>query len=227
MRVGRIGRAHRGRATDEKRPGGYARARVQDLERMLVQAVNRARALDYELSHRRVIDLSAALAGDLRAIREQARMFDRELDLGEHAARELIRELIRPRALVLYADGGFPRPGAQALAAELTADLGRFRDLAQEYVEARELAHVRLRRFTVDPVVVARPAPATSWMAAGLVAHAVRALPAASRARWREEFDGELRELAEAAVGRRAQVRHAARVAVRAWTLRRALRPAQ
>ena len=61
-------------------PGAYARARVRDLDQAIVQALNRARALDYQLPRARVRELAAALADDLRRVRLLAAEFDAELE---------------------------------------------------------------------------------------------------------------------------------------------------
>lgn len=55
-------KVHRG-VQPAARPDAYGRARVRDLDGLLVQALNRARALDFELPRRRVLELSLALAG--------------------------------------------------------------------------------------------------------------------------------------------------------------------
>ncbi len=238
MTAGRVGRRrHGGRRQDGSRtvhpaarPGTYARARVRDLERALTTALNRAGALDYELPRRRVLELSRALTGDLRRIRELAGDFALDFDLGDGAARGLLRELARQRVFAVLDDGD-RRARARDLARRLDRDIARFRGCAQEFAAARELAHAHAggQLGGPGPVPAADPAAvelaaAPARVAAGLVAYAVHALPVESQARWREEFDGELRELAEGAVSWRVQVGHAVRVTSRVWSLRRAVR---
>jgi hypothetical protein len=57
-----------------------------------------------------------------------------------------------------------------------------------------------------------------------LVARAAQALPLGDQARYREEFDSELHDLAQDGASRRAQLAHALRISLRVWSLRRALR---
>jgi hypothetical protein len=212
------------------RPGAYARARVRDLDRSLVQALNRARALDYQLSRGRVHELTVALARDLHQVRLQASEFELELDLEDDRARHLVRGLTRQRDFALIDD--YDRSGhmarARALARLLGDDLDQVRSLAEELAAAHERADSRHFAYARQQTPAAdagggEPAVAPARMAAGLVAHAVRVLPAAHQGRWREEFDAELLEFAEAVATRRTQLRHAVRVAGRAWSLRRAL----
>jgi hypothetical protein len=201
-------------------PGSYARARVRELDRALVQALNRARALDYQLPRTRIRELTAALADDLRQIRELAAEFEPSLD---GRAATLLHGLV-DRLEVVLVDDLDHLTRARTLARRLAEDLDRFRALADEFVEARLKADTH--RAVPSPLEAATPlvgSSAPARMAAGLVAQAVRALPAAHRARWREEFDAELEELAMAAASRWSQVGHASRVAGRVWLLRRAL----
>ena len=205
-------------------PGAYARARVRDLDRALVQALNRARALDYRLPRTRIRELTAALADDLRRIRELAAEF--EPALGGRAA-TLLHGLVDRLDLVLVDDLDH-LTRARALARRLAEDLDRFRALSDEFVEARQRADTHRAApgrpgSPIPPAAGSAPVVAPARAAAGLVAQAVRALPAAHRARWREEFDAELEELAAGAVSRWGQVGHAARLACRVWLLRRAL----
>ena len=198
-------------------PGSYARARVRELDRALVQALNRARALDYQLPRARVRELVVALADDLRQIRELAAEFEPALD---GRAATLLDGLVNGLDPVLVDDLDHSAR-ARSLARRLAMDLDRFRALSDEFVEARQRADTHLAPS--HPVSATAPPVAPARAAAGLVAQAVRALPATHRARWREEFDAELEELAAAATSRRAQIGHATRVAGRVWFLRRAL----
>jgi hypothetical protein len=192
------------------RPGTYARARVRELDRALLQALNRACALDYQLPRARVRELAVALAADLRRLQMLAAEFEPALAGTRVGA--LVEGFAELDVALVDDIGHLPR--SRALARRLAADLDRFRSLADEVVAAWEQADTYRR-----PALMAGPA----GVAAGLVAQAVRVLPADHRARWREEFDAELRELADTAVSRWAQVGHAVRVTGRAWLLRRAL----
>ena len=205
-------------------PGSYARARVRELDRALVRALNRARALDYHLPRTRIRELMAALADDLRQIRELAVEFEPAV---EGPAATLLHGLAYRIDVVLIDD---PRYHARtrALARRLAEDLDRFRSLADAFVEARQKADTHRAGPGPLELVAPRsgggePVVAPARAAAGLVAQAVRALPAPHRARWREEFDAELEELAAATTPRWAQIGHAVRVAGRVWSLRRAL----
>lgn len=205
-------------STVQATPGAYARARVRDLDRALVRALNRARALDYQLPRTRIRELTAALADDLRQVRELAGEFEPALD---GRAATLLHGLVNRLDVVLVDDLDH-LTRARMLARRLAEDLDRFRALADEFVEARRQADTH--RFTRSrPPAATVPVVAPAGAAAGLVAQAVRALPAAHRARWREEFDAELEELAASAVSRWGQVGHATRLACRVWILRRAL----
>ncbi len=211
------------RDTVRARPGAYARARVRDLDRALVQALNRARALDYQLPRARVRELACALADDLRQIRQLAAEFEPAPD---GRAAELVDGLAHRLHFGLVDDLDH-LTRSRTLAARLAGDLARFRSLADEFVEAGQRADTGrtapARAAPLPPAAATVAALAPARMASGLVAQAVRALPSEHRGRWREEFDAELEELAGAAESRWSQVGHAARVTGRVWLLRRAL----
>jgi WhiB family transcriptional regulator, redox-sensing transcriptional regulator len=74
-----------------------------------------------------------------------------------------------------------------------------------------------------QPIRAAPRARPVRW-AGRLAGMAAQVLPAEHRARYQEEFAGELYELAEAGAPRRRQLAHALRLVDRAWILRAELR---
>jgi hypothetical protein len=102
---------------------------------------------------------------------------------------------------------------------ELVVALGQVRAQAYALVVAlSELCAVRVVGDQEQEGVLA------TWSAARLVTAANRLLPAANRARYREEFHAEICDLAEAGAGRWRQIAYATRVLIRAWGLRRELK---
>jgi hypothetical protein len=172
--------------------------------------------------------------------RDLANALDHARDLLHDFARKLAHELVRDLNV------------AFSLARDLAHDLKRTHDrtrllardgdpdLARIHSRDRDLDHRRASdlalalEFARDRVLADRGnfvgdmaglLQVRSSRAATRVLHsAVRVLPLGARDRYREEFERELLDLAANGVSRRGQLAHAAKVAGRAWTLRRATR---
>ncbi|MFF5978887.1 hypothetical protein ACFY78_08530 [Streptomyces olindensis] len=205
-------------------PYAQAVSLAGDLVRTLARADIRAKDLAHGLALRRF----RAISSDI----------DLALDLAEavgqlHIAAVRLPSVVdRPRvvaARTAYLVKGLAY--ASTAAAELALQLDRVdprggaqaRRVAQACGEATTL----LDRFTTalhSPVEAAAPhtarrrvSPAAHW----LIGSAARVLPAADRARYAEEWRGELWDLA--AEPRRRHLMHALRIAVHAWSTRRAV----
>lgn len=125
---------------------------------------------------------------------------------------------------------------ARDLARDLDLAIARDRDLARarDLVSCLDEAAVRtaeiVQRLEVSDSTNERDVGAGEAVLAparvvvGLVARVTRVLPVGERVRYREEFDAELHDVAQAGVSRRAELAYALRVSVRVWSLRRALR---
>lgn len=123
---------------------------------------------------------------------------------------------------------------ARALALDLARDLARELARALALVSCLDEAAVRtaeiVQRLEVSDSTHERDVDAGEVVVAparvvvGLVARVTRVLPVGERARYREKFDAELHDVAQAGVSRRAELAYALRVSVRVWSLRRALR---
>jgi hypothetical protein len=139
-------------------------------------------------------------------------------DLAWDLARDLTRDLTRPLTCDLT------RAPARA------RDLCRALDCARAPAHARDLARdldAALARITAHEPAATEDRPrevAVTPMACQLVAVAARLLPAAHRARYAEEFQGELWDLAEAGAGRWRQTASAAHQLTKAGHLRTELK---
>lgn len=196
---------HRGRA--RARNLAYARNLAHALARDLALALDRHGTRDSDLAH--ALELTHALTHALDA--------DRTLDRAH--ALDLVHTLDRAHAR------DRAHAGDRAHARDLTRDLTRNRAIDRAHNCASELIHTldRARDIRVDTRQEGASGagtdnPVPGRVPRGVVALATRVLPAWGRSRYREEFLGELTELA-----RRERFGYALRVLTRAWTLRHAL----
>lgn len=122
---------------------------------------------------------------------------------------------------------------ARELVDELARDLTCARSRARDFVRARSLARAHARALALAEALAitmaGEDAPEwgttqgkapVAWSAGQLVAIATRLLPGSDRARYAEEFGGELWDLAEAKVRRWRQIAYAVRLLARAGHLR-------
>ncbi|MER6714942.1 hypothetical protein ABZ322_33055 [Streptomyces sp. NPDC006129] len=195
-----------------------------DLVRTLAPADIRAK----DLAHRLALRRSSAISSDI----------DLALDLAEavghlHVAAVRLPAVIgRPRAVAartayLVKGLAYAATAAGGLALQLDRVDPRGSAQARRVARACGEAMTLLDRFTTalhSPEEAAAPrtarrrvSPTAQW----LIGSAARVLPAADRSRYVEEWGGELWDLA--AEPRRRHLVHALRIAVHAWSTRRAV----
>lgn len=198
-----------------------------DLARVLARDLNRDRDLALDLDLGPVVglaracdctrDLVLALSDARARFHALARVYDSNLARGLDLACDLARDLARD---LIHADAS-------------ACDLARARVLAHNLADARyslDRLIVALERENADAAEAVDGQSASrgcrpSQAVLRLALLTTSLLPTAHRARYREEFEADLRELAE--VCRRAQWRYALGTLTNAWTLRAALRRAQ
>ncbi|MDQ3765449.1 MAG: hypothetical protein M3460_29590 [Actinomycetota bacterium] len=208
-----------------------------DFTRQLDLARDRARDRDLDLAIARGRDIVRQLIRTHDRAHDLIRTYDLDLDVYQ----DLAEHLARAHDLAISLDFGLDRDRAFAriLAAEDERDFHRdlARDLAQARTLIRALARdldhaldrARTRYRPHDPSLGARStaeqdlaaddiSSSLGRLSQGLLAFAVRVLPAPARPRYQQEFSVELRDMPQ-----RERLGYALRVLTNAWKLRRAL----
>lgn len=215
--------------------GAQARARELDL----THALTRARGVSFEIARHLYAarDLVAALTGT----RVLERKYARDLQSGAIHALACLEDAIRARDL----DGSLQATDALARALDATLRANEARILYLDAVGARGRELMSYLQTALDhtlglPSVLARSfahreaedhleaqaepaAKRTTRPASSLVATATHLLPAATRARYREEFQSELWEIANGGGSRREQLLYACRQLLRVMLVRAAV----
>ena len=204
---------------------------------VLAQAQNLAGHLD--LAWRLAVELERAREGsitfepvfadDLARYRRMAAEMDRCLARARRIARfadadpiiAQVTALSRQRAGRLVHDLG-ERAGGHARGRDLTGLLEQSRGLSRSLKDLSLLAETTVDTIVAESRAAHRVAPAA--FAGRLARGAVRVLPIMSRARYRDEFESELYELAAAKASRWTQALYGLRLLDRAWVLRAELR---
>ena len=177
--------------------------RARDSARALDRAFDFARAFDFDFARARasLLDLDRASALD-RAT---------NLDLVTHRVCDLADDLAGASASEIASTDAPDRVRVNRGARDLADALGIARDCARDFANA------------LDRVSATQGQPGTGRVtpsAARLLAAAARLLPAADRARYAEEYQSELWEIAHAGQPRRRQLHYASRQVVSSLHLR-------
>jgi hypothetical protein len=211
-----------------------ARSRADDLTQALADSLGRAKDLDYGpanvLDLDRFLDRASALALDINSgdnlTRARSRADDLNSIIDDAVARSRALGATIDHARALTRDLGHistfygDRDRASALARHwmvgraFIRDLNRVKDLNRALTRDLNRAATG-RRGGAEQVVP---------VAGRLLAAAALLLPARERARYAEEFESELREIAHADGRRRAQLAYGARQVMSAWRLRAELK---
>jgi hypothetical protein len=179
------------------RPHPRAHTLAVDLARNLAHAIDLARDAE------RAIDLARALT--------RAHDCDRDLALAINGADALVRALCDAISRATVSGRALDRAGASALDRSYARAIDRTLSKAYTILNSVILAGAFAQGATAAPaaaegqVRVTGPARRLTTVAAWLA-------PAASRARYEEEYYSELQDLASAGAGRYRQVLHATRV---------------